>query len=689
MASKTILVTREYRRMTTHAILAIVFFMVVYLLLVLLALVLTGLCGFAGLMLIATKPTFITIAIGGGLISFGVLVLIFLLKFIFKKNVADRSGLVEITEQQEPQLYAFIKGIVQDVHTRFPKKIYISPDVNACVFYDSSFWSMFLPVKKNLQIGLGLVNTISVNEFRAILAHEFGHFSQKTMKVGSYVYNVNQIIFNMLFDNDSYHSLAQNWANVGGIIAFFVKLAIKMVGGIQWVLRLVYNVVNINYMKLSREMEFQADEVAARVAGSEPLATSLLRMDMANFSYDKVVKYYGDRVDQAIKTKNIYPQQTGVMLLQAAGAGLPMKNGLPLVCMEFLSRFNKSKLVIKDQWASHPSTPERVSRLKKLNIEKITPDDRLAFALFRDPERLQEQLTDFLFSSVTYTNPEVYVDNEEFMRLYSEEVAAGTFGELFCGYYEYKTPSPLDVDQMVNQGIDQGVSIDDLFAAEAVDRVYTSIALEKDIQDLNQIIDREIVVKSFDYAGKKYVAEQAKQLSSELEIKLKEVQEEIVQNDTRIYLYFLSKAMLVGKEDELKRLYARLQDVEKDYDHKFESYVRMINGTMFIYEVTSFHVIEQNFKSLLHVETDFKHQINDILQNTNYQPDLSPEMKEGFTNYLSKEWEYFSYPEYNDPSLSFLFQVMNDYRVILSKTFLRLKKDLLDFMESLERQQSS
>jgi len=38
---------------------------------------------------------------------------------------------------------------------------------------------MFLPVKKNLQIGMALVNSVTVTEFKAILAHEFGHFSQK------------------------------------------------------------------------------------------------------------------------------------------------------------------------------------------------------------------------------------------------------------------------------------------------------------------------------------------------------------------------------------------------------------------------------------------------------------------------------------------------------------------------------
>ena len=48
-----------------------------------------------------------------------------------------------------------------------------------------------------------------MQEFKAILAHEFGHFSQRSMKVGSYVYYVNQVIFNMLYDNDSFDKMIQ------------------------------------------------------------------------------------------------------------------------------------------------------------------------------------------------------------------------------------------------------------------------------------------------------------------------------------------------------------------------------------------------------------------------------------------------------------------------------------------------
>lgn len=76
------------------------------------------------------------------------------------------------------------------------------------------------------------------------------------MKVGSYVYNVNQVIFNLLYDNESYERIIHSWANVSGYFSIFVVFAIKIIEGIQWFLKMAYELVNKSYMGLSREMEF-------------------------------------------------------------------------------------------------------------------------------------------------------------------------------------------------------------------------------------------------------------------------------------------------------------------------------------------------------------------------------------------------------------------------------------------------
>jgi len=162
------------------------------------------------------------------------------------------NRLVEVKKMEQPELFAFIKRLTREIGAPFPKKIYFSPDVNASVFYNSSFWSMFLPVRKNLQIGLGLVNAVSVSELKAVLAHEFGHFSQRSMKLGSYVYNMNQVIYNMLYDNDGYGKALDQWSNLSGYFHFFASLTVGIVKGVQFILQKMYGLINENYMSLSR-----------------------------------------------------------------------------------------------------------------------------------------------------------------------------------------------------------------------------------------------------------------------------------------------------------------------------------------------------------------------------------------------------------------------------------------------------
>ena len=65
-----------------------------------------------------------------------------------------------------------------------PHRVFVSHEVNACVFFNQSFWSLIIPAKKNLLIGLGLVNRLNLTEFKAVLAHEFGHFSQNLDAAG-------------------------------------------------------------------------------------------------------------------------------------------------------------------------------------------------------------------------------------------------------------------------------------------------------------------------------------------------------------------------------------------------------------------------------------------------------------------------------------------------------------------------
>ncbi|PZW42736.1 Zn-dependent protease with chaperone function [Mesonia algae] len=678
---REIKVSPEFKTQTAKAITSIGLFLLVYILMLSLAVGLTLLCIYGAGMLIEAFPKFITLALGIGLISLGVLVLFFLLKFIFKSHKVDRSHLTEIKITDEPQLFELIDEIVIKVGTSFPKKVYLSNDVNAAVFYNSSFWSMFFPIKKNLQIGLGLVNTVSESELTAILSHEFGHFSQKTMKVGSYVYYVNQVIYNLLYDNESYDNLIQKWANASSYFSFFGIIAIKIIEGIKWVLKQMYEVVNKSYLALSREMEFHADEIAANVTGYEPLKSSLLRLSLADHSFGSVLSFYEKKVSNHLKAENIFKDQIFAMNFLAKESDLSIKNYFPQVSVQELNKFNKSKLVIKDQWASHPSTEDRIAMLEKTGLTAKGINNQPANLIFSDIEKTQKEFTEKMFKEVVYEGEVSTMTEEAFQQEFKNEFLENSFPSLYNDYYDNKNPLLFDLQKIDNDV--KNIQLADLFSEDKIDMVYTSIALENDIETIKQISDKKIKLKTFDYDGVKYSQINSKKLLRQLKIEQEELNEQIRFNDIKIFMFFKACEKESKSEHQLEGLYTQFFDYDKNFDSKYEVYTVLSDALQFINYTTPIEQIESNLIGVKKIEKQLKSEIHILLDNDLYQAAMSKEIKDNFDLYLSRDWKYFGNERYYDDHLETLFTAMSNYAFLLSQRYFLLKKHLLNYQAQL------
>ena len=666
-------ISSDFKKMTGKAIFAIILFILTYFFILALAVGMTVLCVIGGIALIKAQPGAATAMIGIGLASLGFLILIFLFKFLFKQHKVDRSHLTEIYEHDEPKLFSFIRDIVEEVKTDFPKRIYLSSDVNASVFYDSNFWSMIFPIRKNLQIGLGLVNTITEQEFKAILAHEFGHFSQRSMKVGSFVYNVNHIIYNMLYDNESFDKMITKWGDINWYFSIFVAIALKIIQGIQWILRRMYDFINISYMALSREMEFHADEIAAHVAGYMPLKESLLRMDLADYSYNVVLGYYESKIPENIKSKNIFKEQGYVLNFLAKHNKLSFKNNLPLVTEFDLSKYNKSKLTIKNQWASHPSTEERIRALEMTNIKKENVEIP-AILMFNNAERIQEIITEKLFSAVTYSANTISLDFEKFKNVKVKD-------EEYNSYYDNKNPIEFDVESIIDYQVSE--SFDELFSKEKVDMVYEYISSQNDKNMLNDITNKVFNIKTFDYEGIKYRSSEAQNLIPEIESSQNKIIDNIKVNDIKIYKYFYNKSLKNSDPAILKEKYINFFKLDSEYNNKADLYNRISKATDFINIVTPFAVIKENLNALLPLEQELKTEIKNLLYNELLKNEISEQSNENFEKYLSKELEYFYSESYSNDNLQIFFNALHDYNYLLSRQYFLVKLDLLNHQIAL------
>jgi Zn-dependent protease with chaperone function len=559
------------KRQVYKVIGSIVLFMIVYLILMAAGTLLAIVFGWLGILLMMTFRSFIGLIFGLGMIGAGISIIIFLVKFIFAVSKDENSQRIEVFEAEQPRLFAFIRELTTATGTRFPKKIYFSPDVNACVFYNSSFWSMFLPIRKNLEIGLGLVNSINVSEFKAVMAHEFGHFSQRSMKLGSFTYNVNRVIHNMLYENKGYANFLNAWGKLHWGTALFARLTAKIAQGIQWILRGMYGFINKNYMSLSREMEFHADAVSAGVSGGNNLVSALSRIEIAGSCYNTALSEANARVKQNKVSRNIFSNQLAILRSVAAEYDLPLTQGLPDVSYHFVHSFSRSRINFRDQWASHPTLEERKNHLDKLGLE-IPADKSSAWMLFDGAETLQERTTDNLYRTVKFEGTVEYYDERQFEKEYLGRKAEYALPVEYKGYYEGRYIETRDWD--LEKAIEEVASVrnfEELFNEETGQLQMMINSNKKDAELARAILEKKIDVKTFDFDGVKYSAKDGEKVALLLD---KEIETQVQQQrkmDKDAFLYFLHRPG--AAQQRMLTNYRQWKRVHMLYDE----YVQLVN----------------------------------------------------------------------------------------------------------------
>lgn len=664
--------SKTFKDAALKASISIFIFIVVYITLFFLALGLTAVLSTLGVSIMALKVSIWTILLGAGIISVGILVLIFLVKFVFTKNKTNLDGYTEITRTDQPQLFALIDEIVMQVGTSFPKKVYLTADVNASVFYDSSFLSMFLPIKKNLQIGIGLMNSLTQDELKAVLAHEFGHFSQKSMKIGSYVYYANQVIHNLLFQNDSFGSLIDKWANLHWIITLGVRAAIYIIIGIQKILQFFYKLINLNYLKLSREMEFHADAIAAHVAGSDALANALLRIDLANSAYYTVLNFYEKNISKAQITSNIYPQQSWIMKSIAEINEVPLDRDLPQVTLEKFDKISQSKLVVEDKWATHPSMNERVQHLHKLNIAQQQVHQDLAIHLLQNPQDILQHQTAQLFALVQYDKATEVVSYEQFVDKLEEEKSQNSYAPAYKGYFDWRHPAPIE-EALKNADIEPA----SLFSSEIFEKLEAVTILNNDINKLQQLIASPELPDFIEYDNKRVTQLEINNLLEELQKSLETGKKTLFEHEQRVSALSFQRATAQGQGQQYESALSLLLETQQLHEQNYALVQQIYIALQFTHVNTPFEEIIKYFEDFLPIEKQLKSALQHLLEVERWQVYWEAEDRVSCQMFLDGTFVYFSNPEYDTKALNSLFTAIQIFEKMEWKVFFEEKRSFL------------
>jgi Zn-dependent protease with chaperone function len=320
---------------------------------------------------------------------------IFMIKALFPGKRNAKSDDLEVTAVQQPRLFEFLYRLADEAGAPRPHRVFLSARVNAAVFYELSVLNLFYPSKKNLEIGLGLVNVLSLGEFKAVCAHEFGHFAQRSMAVGRWVYTAQQIAGKIVNKRDALDSLLDGLSRIDIRIAWLGWIMKIIVWSIRSVVDLLFKGVVLAQRALSREMEMQADLVAVSLTGSDTLVHALHRLAAADDAWARTMQFAAEEAREKRIVGDVFAVQSRIIEHLSRILGDPLYGKYPPLPAQGAEqhRIFKSDFALPPtMWATHPLNFERENNAKRHYLPSVA-DDRSAWTLFEDAAALRRDVS--------------------------------------------------------------------------------------------------------------------------------------------------------------------------------------------------------------------------------------------------------------------------------------------------------
>ena len=153
----------------------------------------------------------------------------------------------DVSPEDAPELWALATGLAQVAHTRSPGQIRLVSEANASVGEDSRLLGL-ISGPRRMYLGVPLLQGLSVTQLRAVLAHEFGHYSRAHTRLGPIAYRGWQAVTTTLRELQGDDL---NW----------------LMRGFGYVLRLPAGLYLLLSLAMSRSQEREADRLMVQVAG--------------------------------------------------------------------------------------------------------------------------------------------------------------------------------------------------------------------------------------------------------------------------------------------------------------------------------------------------------------------------------------------------------------------------------------
>ena len=365
------------------------------------------------------------------------LLTIFLVKALFFVNHGGEVNDLEVFPEQQPQLFEFLNRLADEAGAPRPHRVFLSGQVNAAVFYDLTFLNLLFPSKKNLEIGLALVNGLNLGEFKAVLAHEFGHFRQGPMAVGRWVYVAQQVASHIVYQRDLLDKFLVGLSHFDIRVAWIGWILRVIVWALRAILDTVFSLVVIAQRSLSREMEFHADMVSVSLTGSDALVHALHRLGAADDAWNRALGVVNQELQAGRAVSDIFVVQKIITarlkdILDDENHSEPPP--LPADGREAHRVFQEERAHPPQMWSTHPPNRDREENAKKQYIEAEI-DQRPAWEIFQDAQQLREQMTKHLITTSGVTDELKVAPLTETIEAVNKQYAKSVYDRRYRGSY--------------------------------------------------------------------------------------------------------------------------------------------------------------------------------------------------------------------------------------------------------------
>jgi Zn-dependent protease with chaperone function len=504
---------------------------------------------------------------------------LFFLKGLFKRSRRDVNKLVEVREKEQPELFAFVRQLCKDAGAPFPKGIYLTHEVNAAVFYPRSLLSLIFPARKNLLIGVGLVNLLNLSELKAVLAHEFGHFTQSSMKLGQYVYVANQAIYDMAFARDSWDEWLAKWRSIDLRVSFPAWIITAIVFVLRHFLKLVFRVVNIANLSLSRQMEFNADLNAVRLTGSDALISGLWKTERGGLAMQRALGLLHSMAEHGKYSDDLFFHQTSeldrldVLLDKQEERSAYVKSLREPYSYGQAVHFQMGDDHAPSMWSTHPANREREINAKKVYV-KQEPVETSAWKLLIGRNRLKQRLTLLAYDEVL--GFQVQASNclpaAEVQGLAKEDEREREQADHYHGFYENRIIELGDIDKLAltldAEDAPDEAKLREKAAAWTGEKLASFMGkyrrVNEDIATLTTAIEGGRSKKPFELRGEALSPDKAVKLLEDAAAKAEEMRKRMKTADRALFRFFYWKAKGSPQaREELVRRYRFLLSVQE------------------------------------------------------------------------------------------------------------------------------